>query len=387
MATPNSLICGTRTFGEKPIPFQIEDDGDYYYIGSEVGNYLRMFRGSLYKRYPSLWRRLVSVEERKRIAALGVSVKAAAGFGQHTLATNITLLKASEVDEIFEGRDDKYKAVSVGADQTPASDSKSRNKRGNNWVPTVPSSSHHLDAVPCSTPINRNRMSKNKMRTFPLCFDDLDPAAMHENARQAEVLVPIRLDMEIEGQKLRDCFTWNKNETLITPEQFAEILCDDLDLNPMNFVAAIAQAIRQQIEAFPADNIIEEQLDQRVILKLNIHVGNISLVDQFEWDMSEPENSPEEFATKLCAELGLGGEFVTSIAYSIRGQLSWHQRTYAFSEAPLPQIELAFRNQNESDQWCPFLESLTDAEMEKKIRDQDRNTRRMRRLANTAPSW
>jgi len=33
-------------------------------------------------------------------------------------------------------------------------------------------------------------------------------------------------------------------------------------------------------------------------------VGNVSLVDQFEWDMSEPENSPEEFATKLCAELG-----------------------------------------------------------------------------------
>ena len=39
-------------------------------------------------------------------------------------------------------------------------------------------------------------------------------------------------------------------------------------------------------------------------LQLNIHVGNVSLVDQFEWDMSEPENSPEEFATKLCAELG-----------------------------------------------------------------------------------
>jgi len=59
-------------------------------------------------------------------------------------------------------------------------------------------------------------------------------------------------------------------------------------------------------------------------------VGNISLVDQFEWDMSEPDNSPEEFAVKLCQELGLGGEFVTAIAYSIRGQLSWHKRTYAF---------------------------------------------------------
>jgi SWI/SNF-related matrix-associated actin-dependent regulator of chromatin subfamily B protein 1 len=32
-----------------------------------------------------------------------------------------------------------------------------------------------------------------------------------ENAQQIEDLVPIRLDMEIDGQKLRDTFTWNKN--------------------------------------------------------------------------------------------------------------------------------------------------------------------------------
>lgn len=30
-------------------------------------------------------------------------------------------------------------------------------------------------------------------------------------------------------------------ETLITPEQFGEVLCDDLDLNPITFVPAIAQ--------------------------------------------------------------------------------------------------------------------------------------------------
>lgn len=59
-------------------------------------------------------------------------------------------------------------------------------------------------------------------------------------------------------------------------------------------------------------------------------MGNISLVDQLEWDLSDPNNSPEQVALKICAELGLGGEFVTAIAYSIRGQLSWHQRTYAF---------------------------------------------------------
>ena len=41
-------------------------------------------------------------------------------------------------------------------------------------------------------------------------YDDHDPAVIHENASHSDVLVPIRLDMEIEGQKLRDTFTWNK---------------------------------------------------------------------------------------------------------------------------------------------------------------------------------
>lgn len=78
---------------------------------------------------------------------------------------------------------------------------------------------------------------------------------------------------------------------------------------------------------------------------------------------------------------------MTAIAYSIRGQITWHTRTYAFSEAPLALVEAPYRPPGDSEQWSPFLETLTDAEMEKKIRDQDRNTRRMRRLANTTPGW
>jgi hypothetical protein len=38
-------------------------------------------------------------------------------------------------------------------------------------------------------------------------------------------------------------------------------------------------------------------------------------------------------------------------------------------------VELPFRPQAEAEQWSPFIETLTDAEMEKKIRYQDRNTR------------
>lgn len=57
-------------------------------------------------------------------------------------------------------------------------------------------------------------------------------------------------------------------EKLMTPEMFSEILCDDLDLNPLTFVPAIASAIRQQIESYPTDSILEDQSDQRVIIKV-----------------------------------------------------------------------------------------------------------------------
>jgi hypothetical protein len=39
-----------------------------------VGNYLRLFRGTLYKRYPSLWRRMITLEERKWLIELGLLV-------------------------------------------------------------------------------------------------------------------------------------------------------------------------------------------------------------------------------------------------------------------------------------------------------------------------
>ena len=46
-------------------------------------------------------------------------------------------------------------------------------------------------------------------------FDDAQPLLISENAEQPEVLVPIRVDLEYDGQKLRDTFTWNKNGNII----------------------------------------------------------------------------------------------------------------------------------------------------------------------------
>jgi len=38
-------------------------------------------------------------------------------------------------------------------------------------------------------------------------------------------------------------------------------------------------------------------------------VGNRTLIDKFEWDISDAQNSPESFARTLCADLTLSKEW------------------------------------------------------------------------------
>lgn len=61
---------------------------------------MRLFRGSLYKRYPGMLRKTLTNEERKRLVDSGIS--------SHILASSVSLLRAVEVDEIIEGNDEKY---------------------------------------------------------------------------------------------------------------------------------------------------------------------------------------------------------------------------------------------------------------------------------------
>ena len=54
------------------------------------------------------------------------------------------------------------------------------------------------------------------------------------------------------------------------------------------------------------------------VIKLNVRINNIIVRDQFEWDINDPRNSPEDFAETLCADLGLGSEFMLPITHQIR---------------------------------------------------------------------
>ena len=136
-------------------------------LGSEVGNYLRLFRGDLYKKYPSLWRRKMSAEER-RLASEQI------GYSYCNISSNVLLVKKSEVEEILNGLDDKYRVSSGFDSYTPSVERSSshhsasgRGSKKNTWLSQIPNYSYHLDAVPCATPINRCAVNAKKIKSFP----------------------------------------------------------------------------------------------------------------------------------------------------------------------------------------------------------------------------
>ncbi|KAG5634141.1 hypothetical protein DXG03_006286, partial [Asterophora parasitica] len=68
----------------------------------------------------------------------------------------------------------------------------------------------------------------------------------HSNIKTA--LIPIRVEFETDTHRIRDCFVWNLNETLIKPETFARTFCNDLDLPLQPWLDTVANQIRAQIE-------------------------------------------------------------------------------------------------------------------------------------------
>lgn len=154
-----------QTYGEKPKAFTLDSNSEeMYMIGNEVGCYLRMMRGSIYKRYPQLWKRMATSEERKRMFKYAI----------HQLPAHVMIVKASEVEELLDGKDAKFKSESAALKeaQALALGIKPRTRgRQEQLTPNIlPNNSHHLDAVPAGTPISRHRVEAKRVKTFPTWY-------------------------------------------------------------------------------------------------------------------------------------------------------------------------------------------------------------------------
>ncbi|KAI1148420.1 hypothetical protein F4825DRAFT_102434 [Nemania diffusa] len=237
---------------------------------------------------------------------------------------------------------------------------------------------------------------------------------MKQQAEQHEELVPVRLDVDYDKIKLRDTFTWNLHERIVRPELFAMHLIEDMGLKlpvAQPVYDEILKQLHEQLNdfypfVFSDEDALDPELpysawkndEMRILVKLNITIGQHTLVDQFEWEINNPLNSPEEFAASMSKDLALSGEFTTAIAHCIREQSQLFTRSLysvghpfdgrpiedadlvaAFLPSPLPNV---FRPQQQAKDYSPYLYELSEADLERNELVFSREQRRQKRSIN-----
>lgn len=237
---------------------------------------------------------------------------------------------------------------------------------------------------------------------------------INAQSEQVEELVPIRLDVDWDKIKLRDTFTWNLHDRTVPRDAFAAHLVEDLGLTLPTATPVLDQVLQQlndQLNDFyPPVYIEEDALDpelpysaykndeMRILIKLNITIGPLTLEDKFEWEINNPLNSPEEFAQSMSREMSLSGEFTTAIAHCIREQSQLFIRSLyvvghpfdgrpledsdlvaAFLPSPLPGV---FRPAQQAREYGPYLYEMSEADLERSEVIYSREQRRQKRSVN-----
>ncbi|ODQ49737.1 SNF5-domain-containing protein [Saitoella complicata NRRL Y-17804] len=206
-----------------------------------------------------------------------------------------------------------------------------------------------------------------------------------------EVLIPIRLDLNLGEFKFKDTFMWNMNEELISPDAFAMILCADLSIPPAIFASQISTQIRTQIEEYaPLASInLPPEADLRAIVDISLHLSRHLFTDKFEWDLTG-DGDVYGWTKRICEDLGVTGEWVGAICHAVHEQLLQLKKTAC--EGGLPAevdndapygAEAGVRVDQDGlgALWAPKVEVLSREEVEKRDGDRDRVVRRNRREA------
>ena len=131
---------------------------------------------------------------------------------------------------------------------------------------------------------------------------------LEREAEKPELLVPITIDLEVpsdtpdapgmqgQGIKIKDRFLWNVNEPFISPNLFAQILCDDLDISPRTYAPIIAELISNQVEeaqGIAEIDVVDEDVTEEDVVWSDEEVEDVMEVD---------ENGDEYIVEKVWAE-------------------------------------------------------------------------------------
>ncbi|CAK9435688.1 uncharacterized protein LODBEIA_P04150 [Lodderomyces beijingensis] len=213
-----------------------------------------------------------------------------------------------------------------------------------------------------------------------------------------DVLIPIKLNIESThtNHKLNDIFMWNMNESLVTPTDFAAILCNDLEL-PNQMITQIADSITQQLDeySYASSLTISNRNPCNVIIDLSVNLNKQLYQDRIEWDLNQNEVTPEQFAEIVVADLGLSLEFQLAISHALH-EIIIRVKKEAIDGSfnnELHNLHLVkgiiFENglriftessiSNGNDRWEPSVEILSSSEIERRENERIRNLRRLKR--------
>ncbi|KAI3980879.1 hypothetical protein MKX01_025444 [Papaver californicum] len=158
------------------------------------------------------------------------------------------------------------------------------------------------------------------MKYFAGTFPKIQPVKFR--IPTSEALIPIRLDIEIDGNRFKDSFTWNPTEPDSEVVLFAKRTVKDLKLPPA-LINQISQSIQSQLNEFRSLEGQEMFTSEKIVtLKLDLRVNNTIIRDQFLWDLNNFESDPEEFARTFCKDLDIKDpEVGPAVAVAIREQL------------------------------------------------------------------
>lgn len=258
-----------------------------------------------------------------------------------------------------------------------------------------------------NTKINLSSIQGNKeapRELPPLCFSPEEVSTLQDS-----IIIPIKLKITTPGAVINDQILWNLNDELITPEIFASMMAQDLDLN-RNTEQAIVSNIKDQIQNYkdlisnPNNSIIDQFLrnekEFHAVLDISCNIGEDFFTDKVEWDLLDNTVTPEMFAKTIVADIGLKPEFETAIAVAVYDEIYKFKRELIENPQQVSQNidSLPFFNLVNSDdaskgyvqglrydvrkygeEFVPSVEKLSEWEIEKRETEKERNLRRRKR--------
>jgi hypothetical protein len=214
-------------------------------------------------------------------------------------------------------------------------------------------------------------------------------------------MMPIRIDIEADGCKLREAFLWRPDDPLLTPARLAHLLCDDFGVDRAVFTPLLTQSITEQWQDYQAFVDAKRGVSFRLVkarIPLDVIVGGVQFVDEggVVVDVGEEVGVLLKVGEGMCKDYELPAEFGPAISFSLIEQQYQIQRAliatgFTVSGAGVSlngtaDVELTQRlmsvigpQQPVVARAVPMVLSLTPADLDRLEQIREREGRRKRR--------